>query len=208
MLAMRQIIEDTKDRIPVPPEFHHRRTEVVLMTIDDEQQITPYGTDKFEDYKEDYEMYESQVDSLIELITRFTDEEGSGDIYHRVVETVINKLKKVESPDESLESVSDAWEFLGAINYYGSDHGLYDVAISDLKSEVLDAIEALPLYEQFFLITHDSDSFDWQDCFKENGKGDVDHLLSYATKDDPLYECIDQIVNYIKSQAPKFTPYE
>ena len=109
---MRQIIEDTKDRIPVPPEFHHRRTEVVLMTVDDEQQITPSDIDKFEDYKEDYEMYESQVDSLIELITRFTDEEGSGGIYHQVVETVINKLKKVESPDESLESVSDAWEFL------------------------------------------------------------------------------------------------
>ena len=113
---MRQIIEDTKDRIPVPPEFHHRRTEVVLMTVDDEQQITPSDIDKFEDYKEDYEMYESQVDSLIELITRFTDEEGSGDIYHQVVETVINKLKKVESPDESLESVSDAWEFLARSN--------------------------------------------------------------------------------------------
>lgn len=96
----------------------------------------------------------------------------------------------------------------GAINYYGGDHGLYDMMISELKDEVVCAIKALPLYKQFFLITHDSESFDWQSCFKENGKGDIDHLLGYVTQDDPLYEFIDQIVSYIKSQAPEFDPYE
>ncbi len=108
---------------------------------------------------------------MIELIIRFTDEEGSGNIYHRVVETVINKLKKVKSPDESLESVSDAWEFLGAINYYGGDHGLYDMMISDLKSEVLYAIKALSLYKQFLieaLISFDSISLTSSDTAWSN----------------------------------------
>ncbi len=34
MLAIRQIIEDPQDVIPIPPEFRHRRTEVIFMTLD------------------------------------------------------------------------------------------------------------------------------------------------------------------------------
>lgn len=34
MLAIRQIIEDPQDVIPIPPEFRHRRTEVIFMALD------------------------------------------------------------------------------------------------------------------------------------------------------------------------------
>ena len=34
MLAIRQIIEDPQDVIPIPPEFRHRRTEVIFMTLE------------------------------------------------------------------------------------------------------------------------------------------------------------------------------
>lgn len=34
MLAIRQIIEDPQDVIEIPPEFRHRRTEVIFMAID------------------------------------------------------------------------------------------------------------------------------------------------------------------------------
>jgi hypothetical protein len=34
MLAIRQIIEDPQDVIAVPPEFRHRRTEVIFMALD------------------------------------------------------------------------------------------------------------------------------------------------------------------------------
>ena len=39
---------------------------------------------------------------------------------------MVSKLKQAESP-ESNEMVSNGWEFLGVINYYGGDHGLYDL---------------------------------------------------------------------------------
>ena len=34
MFAIRQIIEDPQDVIPIPPEFRHRRTEVIFMTLE------------------------------------------------------------------------------------------------------------------------------------------------------------------------------
>ena len=37
MLAIRQIIEDPQDVIPIPPEFRHRRTEVIFMALEPEQ---------------------------------------------------------------------------------------------------------------------------------------------------------------------------
>ena len=36
MLAIRQIIEDPQDVIPIPPEFRHRRTEVIFMALEPE----------------------------------------------------------------------------------------------------------------------------------------------------------------------------
>jgi len=45
MLAVRQIIEDPQDMIAIPPEFRHRRTEVIFMALDSQpEQPTP--TDK------------------------------------------------------------------------------------------------------------------------------------------------------------------
>ena len=34
MFAIRQIIEDPQDVIPIPPKFRHRRTEVIFMTLE------------------------------------------------------------------------------------------------------------------------------------------------------------------------------
>ncbi|MDD5503569.1 MAG: hypothetical protein PHH26_08965 [Candidatus Thermoplasmatota archaeon] len=34
MFALRQIIEDPQDFIPVPPELRHRKTEVIFIAID------------------------------------------------------------------------------------------------------------------------------------------------------------------------------
>jgi hypothetical protein len=36
MLAIRQIIEDPQDVIPIPPEFRHHRTEVIFMALEPE----------------------------------------------------------------------------------------------------------------------------------------------------------------------------
>ncbi len=36
MFAIRQIIEDPQDVIPIPPELRHRRTEVIFIAIDQE----------------------------------------------------------------------------------------------------------------------------------------------------------------------------
>ncbi|MDD5277490.1 MAG: hypothetical protein PHR16_15590 [Methylovulum sp.] len=42
MLAIRQIIEDPQDVIAIPPEFRHRRTEVIFMALDSlPEQLTP-----------------------------------------------------------------------------------------------------------------------------------------------------------------------
>jgi hypothetical protein len=44
MLAIRQIIEDPQDVIPIPPEFRHRRTEVIFMALDSlPEQPAPAG---------------------------------------------------------------------------------------------------------------------------------------------------------------------
>ena len=37
MLAIRQIIEDPQEVIAIPPEFQHRRTEVIFMLLEPEQ---------------------------------------------------------------------------------------------------------------------------------------------------------------------------
>jgi hypothetical protein len=38
MLAIRQIIEDPQEVIAIPPEFQHRRTEVIFMLLEPEPQ--------------------------------------------------------------------------------------------------------------------------------------------------------------------------
>lgn len=41
MLAIRQIIEDPQDVIAIPPEFRHRRTEVIFMALESEPTNLP-----------------------------------------------------------------------------------------------------------------------------------------------------------------------
>ena len=41
MYAIRQIIEDPQDVIPIPPELRHRRTEVIFIAIDNEAETHP-----------------------------------------------------------------------------------------------------------------------------------------------------------------------
>ncbi len=41
MLAIRQIIEDPQDVIPIPPEFRHRRIEVIFMALDSTPEPLP-----------------------------------------------------------------------------------------------------------------------------------------------------------------------
>jgi hypothetical protein len=211
MLAMRQIIENPQEVIVVPPEFRNRPIEVIFMTIDsesvyEEDEKSLHGTVSFDNYPclTESEQYESQVDALLELIDRFTQEEGSGDIYFSVVEKVISDLKKTDSPEER-ENVTNAWEFLGVIKYYSSDHGLYDFTISTLEGMVGDAIDSLPFYERFFLLTYNSDCFDWGD-FKNDGKADLDYLIRYIMKDEPYFDAVKRISNYIFSQVPWYDP--
>lgn len=37
MFAIRQIIEDSQDSIPIPPELRHRRIEVIFIGIEPEE---------------------------------------------------------------------------------------------------------------------------------------------------------------------------
>lgn len=41
MHAIRQIIEDPQDVIAIPPEFRHRRTEVIFMALEPESTSPP-----------------------------------------------------------------------------------------------------------------------------------------------------------------------
>lgn len=44
MFAIRQIIEDPQDMIPIPPELRHRRTEVIFIALEPEQAIPDTST--------------------------------------------------------------------------------------------------------------------------------------------------------------------
>jgi hypothetical protein len=208
MIAMRQIIEDPQDVLVIPPEFRHKPIEVIFMTIDPEQQKL-HGTDVFEDYQDEKDVCESQVDALIELITRFTEEEEANrKIYKSIFDSVVSELKETGSPDE-IEGVTNAWEFLGVINYHGGDHGLYDFTVSELRDFVNSAINSLTLNERLIIcLTNGGECFEWDDSFKGNGKADLDHLIHYITKDEPFYMAVDDIADAIQSNAPKFSPYE
>jgi hypothetical protein len=46
MFAIRQIIENPQDMIPVPPELRHRRTEVIFIAIDQEPESTLVSAEK------------------------------------------------------------------------------------------------------------------------------------------------------------------
>ncbi|MFM8442580.1 MAG: hypothetical protein ACKN9W_04445 [Methylococcus sp.] len=45
MLAIRRIIDDPEDNIPIPPEFRHRRTEVIFIALDQEPEAPASGVD-------------------------------------------------------------------------------------------------------------------------------------------------------------------
>jgi hypothetical protein len=45
MLASRRIFDDSEDRIPLPPEFRHRRTEVIFIALDQDSETAPTVTD-------------------------------------------------------------------------------------------------------------------------------------------------------------------
>lgn len=46
MFAIRQIIEDPQDVIPIPPELRHRRTEVIFIAIDQEPEAPTLAQQK------------------------------------------------------------------------------------------------------------------------------------------------------------------
>lgn len=41
MLAIRRIIDDPQEVIPIPPEFRHRRTEVIFIALDQDSETAP-----------------------------------------------------------------------------------------------------------------------------------------------------------------------
>jgi hypothetical protein len=43
MLAIRRIIDDPPELIPIPPEFRHRRTEVIFIALDQEPEAAAFG---------------------------------------------------------------------------------------------------------------------------------------------------------------------
>jgi len=53
MFAIRQIIDDPQDVIPVPPELRHRRTEVIFIVIDEETKahLAPSPIDAIESFR-------------------------------------------------------------------------------------------------------------------------------------------------------------
>lgn len=54
MFAIRQIIDDPQDAIPIPPELRHRRTEVIFIAMDDEEgkaHLTPSPLDAIEAFR-------------------------------------------------------------------------------------------------------------------------------------------------------------
>ncbi len=46
MFAIRQIIEDPQDVIPIPPELRHRRTEVIFIAMDQEPEAPTLALQK------------------------------------------------------------------------------------------------------------------------------------------------------------------
>ena len=118
---------------------------------------------------------------------------------------MVSKLKQAESP-ESNEMVSNGWEFLGVINYYGGDHGLYDLTVSYLKEIVGDTINSLPLHERFlFILANCQGYFNWRKDFKHEVL-DTETLIKYMTTGEPFYEAAAYIADAIQSHAPNFTP--
>ena len=53
MFAVRQIINDPQDVIPIPPELRHRRIEVIFMAMDEETKthFAPSPTDAIEAFR-------------------------------------------------------------------------------------------------------------------------------------------------------------
>lgn len=62
MHAVRQIIEDPQDVIAIPPEFRHRRTEVIFMALDSNEAVKLPRTNWFKGYDA-----ENDVDVLASL---------------------------------------------------------------------------------------------------------------------------------------------
>ncbi|WP_262966882.1 hypothetical protein [Methylobacter psychrophilus] len=148
--------------------------------------------------------YEGHVDVLIELITKFS-ELADKSVYQSVFNAVVSELKQIESPDSK---ATNAWEFLGVINYYGHDHGLCEVAESDLRDTVENAINSLPLHERFlFILANRQRYFNWQKDFKHDELS-LDDLIRYMTKDEPFFAAVEYIAEAIQSHAPDFSPYE
>ncbi len=50
MIAIRQIIEDPQDMIAIPPEFRHRRTEVIFMLLDNSETVKKPRANWFDGY--------------------------------------------------------------------------------------------------------------------------------------------------------------
>ena len=81
MLAIRQIIEDPQDVIPIPPEFRHRRTEVIFMALESESSNLPEQNLTAETVKNpranwfDGYLFENDIDVLATLPADHATEE-------------------------------------------------------------------------------------------------------------------------------------
>jgi len=150
--------------------------------------------------------YEKHLDCVIEIIGQLAT---SADrlIYEKLFKSVVTEWEDVEAPVFQ-ERITNAWEFLGVINYHGSDHFLCELTISELECSVRSKIRDLPLHEQLlFNLANCSACFDW-DEFKRDTSTEVDNMVKYLTHGETFEETVRVISKAIRSHAPVYHPYD
>ncbi|WP_058553743.1 hypothetical protein [Thiohalocapsa sp. ML1] len=163
----------------------------------------------FDDKSEDDSeyTYEQQVDCLIEVMGELATS-ARRPIFDKLFKSVVREWKMAEPPDPE-EGITNAWEFLGVINYHGSDHGLCEFTISELQDTVERKIRDLPLHERIlFNLANTTSCHDWDDFKRGFTSTRAEDVLNYLSQDEPLEESSKVAADTIRSRAPVYHPYD
>jgi hypothetical protein len=150
--------------------------------------------------------YENHLDCVIEIIEQLATS-ADRPIYDKLFKSVVTDWQNMEAP-VSQERITNAWEFLGVINYHGSDHFFCELTISELECTVRSKIRDLPLHEQIlFNLANGSACFDW-DEFKRDTSTGAESMVKYLTHGETFEETVRVISKAIRSHAPVYYPYD
>lgn len=149
---------------------------------------------------------EGMFDEAIELLDQQYARHAPA-VIKQLVELTATRLRSTACLDDAPEGITSAWQFLGVLCYYGSEHALYQVFMDELHHDIWRAIQALARDDKLALLGHLHLKLSGTRTAFREAHDDQQSFEAWITHPDAIHACAEQLMKLVLAQAPEWNPY-